>query len=290
MKKIVKLCISSTVVVSTLVFSGCASSAPTIKEPVKQQVSHSKLDIISYDKAKRMHEAGSALFLDARGVKLYKKGTILGSFNMPVKRYKRLKRFLPGKNAKIVTFCNGIKCEKSDELAELLIKDGFTRVMVYKGGYPEWKKKKQPLMGMVKKCDKNKGPYKPKNPLVEIAGVKVHLSAPGQIDQFWFAPLVTKGKIPAGIQMVDIRKPDQFKEGHIQGAINVPWDSKKEKIDHTKFPKGKLIVFYCNTGMMSTDARVSLNDTPAGENVLYFDANVNCIKEGCKFEPNENLD
>lgn len=114
-----------------------------------------ELNIIKYEKAKRMHDSGSTLFIDARGEKLYKKGTILGSMNVPVKRYKRLKKkILPANKAKakIITFCNGFKCEKSDELAVLLMKDGYKKVYVYKGGYPEWKKKKQAIMGLVKEC------------------------------------------------------------------------------------------------------------------------------------------
>ena len=114
---------------------------------------NSDLNLIPLKKAKGMHGAGSALFIDARGAKLYKKGTILGSMNLPVKKYKRLKKLLPAnKKAKIVTFCNGFKCEKSDELAVLLINDGYTRVMIYKGGYPEWKEKNLPLMGLIKEC------------------------------------------------------------------------------------------------------------------------------------------
>lgn len=249
------------------------------------------LKIIKYKKANGIFNAGSALFIDARGSKLYAKGTILGAINIPVKNFKKMKKFLPiNKKAKIVAFCNGFKCEKAEELAVLLKKEGYTKVLVYKGGYPEWKEKKQPLMGLVKECKetKAKGPYKPKGKPVTIKGATVYLGADaGMIDQFWFASKVLKD-LPKNIQLVDIRKPKDFKDGHLPGAINVPWDSKAEKIDHTKFPKDKLIVIYCNTGMMSTDARGSLSDDIA-KNVLYFDANVKCESKGCKVTPNENM-
>lgn len=253
----------------------------------------SDLTIIDYKKAKGIFNAGSGLFLDARGPKLYKKGTIMGSLNLPVKKFKKMKKFLPiNKKAKIVTFCNGFKCEKSDELAVLLQKEGYTKVLVYKGGYPEWKEKKDPLMGLVKECkDSAKGPYKPKGKPVTIAGAKVYLGGEspedGMIDQFWFATKVLND-LPANVQLVDVRKAKQYKEGHIKGAINVVYDSDKDKIDHSKFPKNKLIVFYCNTGMMSTDARNSLPEEVA-KNVLIFDANVKCEGNKCTVEANENL-
>ncbi len=254
------------------------------------------LNIIPLKKAKGMFNAKSALFLDARGFKLYQKGTIMAAVHMPTKKYKNFKKWLPiDKHAKIVTFCNGIKCEESDKLARKLMADGYNRVYVYKGGYPEWKKEKLPLMSLVKECkEEKKGPYKPKNPLITINGAKVHLggesAADGMIDQFWFAQLVNEGKIPANIQLVDVRKPSQFKEGSLPGAINVPFQSKpKESIDYTKFPKNKLIVFYCNTGMQSTDARNILEDDVA-KNVLIFDANVVCEKgKKCVVTANEDL-
>jgi rhodanese-related sulfurtransferase len=253
------------------------------------------LNIVSFKKAKGKWSTKSTLFLDARSWKLYQKGTIMGAHWMPTKKFKKFKKFLPANKAKtkIITFCNGFKCEESDHLARQLIAEGYKKVMVYKGGYPEWKEKGMPVMALVKECKgEKKGPYKPdEKRKINIAGVDIYEggeeAGSGMIDQFWFANVLKSGKVPAGIQLVDIRKPSQYKEGHVKGAINVPWDTKAEKIDHTKFPKGKLIVFYCNTGMQSTDAKVSLKGDN-GKNVLYFDAKVDCKGDKCTFTPNEN--
>ncbi|MEA3499058.1 MAG: rhodanese-like domain-containing protein [Campylobacterota bacterium] len=260
-------------------------------------VASGDLNIIPLKKAKGMFNAKSALFMDARGMKLYSKGTILGAVHIHAKKLvkndrKLLQRLPINKKTKIVTFCNGLKCEESDHLARKLMDLGYTKVYVYKGGAPEWKKEKLPMMALVKECKSApKGPYKPKNPLIIINGAKIHLggesAADGMIDQFWLADMIKKNKIPANIQFIDVRKAEQFKDGHLPGAINVPWDAKAEKIDHTKFPKDKLNIIYCNTGMMSTDARGSLDDD-AAKNVLYFDANVNCEKGKCTVEANED--
>jgi len=252
-----------------------------------------KLNIITLKQAQGKFNAKSALFMDARGLKLYKKGTILGAMHMPNKKFKKFKKWLPAnKKAKIVTFCNGFKCEESDKLATKLMDLGYKKVYVYKGGYPEWKENKLPLMGLLKECKgEKKGPYKPKNPLVTINGAKVHLGGEspedGMIDQFWFASIVLD-KLPANTQLVDVRKTSQFEEGHIKGAINIPYNADKNSIDSSKFPKGKLIVFYCNTGMQSTDARNSLDEAIA-KNVLIFDANVKCTGTKCTVEANEDL-
>ena len=288
--------LSSIILLSVVLFTGCVNNTNVSVKTKTHKVTteHSKLNVIKFKKAKGIFNAQSALFIDARGGKLYKKGTILGAINIPTKKYKKLKKFLPSKKAKLVVFCNGFKCEKAEELAVLLQKDGFKKVLVYKGGYPEWKEKKQLSMGLVKKCKAGKkGPYKPKGKMVTINGAKVYTGGEsiedGMVDQFWLAQrLNSKKGLPKNIQLVDIRKASQFKEGHIKGAINISWDSKAEKIDYTKFPKGKLVIFYCNTGMQSTDARGSLPSDVA-KGVLYFDANVNCEGSKCKITANENL-
>ncbi len=248
-----------------------------------------KLTIIKFEKAKALFENQNALFLDARGAKLYKKGTILGSLNVPVKAFGKLQNFLPiKKDAKVVSFCNGFKCEKSDELAVLLQKAGYTNVLVYKGGYPEWKEKKMPLMGLQKEKKEVKvAVVKPEGKMVTLNGAKVYLGADkGMIDQNWFASVVLSD-MPKNIQLIDVRKASDFKDGHLPGAINVPWDSKKEKIDTSKFPKGKLAVLYCNTGMQSAESALSI--ASVGKDVLYFDAEVTCKGKECKVVANEDL-
>lgn len=126
-----------------------------------------------------------------------------------------------------------------------------------------------------------------------IHGVTVQLGgeseSDGMIDQFWFAKLFNEGKIPNGIQMVDVRKVQYFKKGHVKGAINAPYDFDKDYVDISNLPKDKLIVFYCNTGIASTDARFSLKKEQS-KNILIFDAAVQCDKNNnCTARPNENI-
>lgn len=251
---------------------------------------NSDLTIIKFEKAKELYNTKSALFIDARGGKLYKRGTILGSLNLPTNDFAKLKTFLPiNKKATLVSFCNGFKCEKSDELAVLLQKEGYENVLVYKGGYPEWKDKKMPQMGLLKDKDETtKVSAEPKGKMHTLKGAKVYLGADeGMIDQYWFASVVLND-LPANIQLVDIRKPSDFKEGHLPNAINVPWDSKNEKLDTSLFPKDKLAVLYCNTGMQSAESAISTGKM-LGKSVLYFDAMVECKGTTCKVEANEDL-
>ena len=255
--------------------------------------SNDKSNIIDYEKVKNMFYMKSALFIDVRPMKAYKKGTIAGSLNIPLRKLIKNKQFLPiKKSAKIITFCQGPESKMADELAIKIQELGYLNVYVYKGGYPQWKKEKQPIMGIIKKCKKQNNLYIPKNPAVLISGANIHLgmdASDGQIDQFWLTELINKDITPKNIQLIDVRKASQYKNGHIKGAINIRWNSDLNKINYNKFPENKLIVFYCNTGMQSMDARSTLSGKLA-KRVFYLDANIKCEEGKCELEPNEDIE
>jgi rhodanese-related sulfurtransferase len=268
-------------------FLGCSDVAVPKQKAITVDVK--KLNVITIDEAKNIFDTKTALFIDARPLKLYKKGTILGSLNVSPKMYKAKKEFMPvNKNALIVVFCQGYKCKKSDKVALKLQKDGYTNVKVYKGGFPEWNKAKYPAMGFKKPAVKKEEVKEDDNKKSKTYfGTKVYLGADeGMIDQFWFVKKVQN--LPKNIVLVDVRNPKTYKAGHIKGAINVPYNAKANKIDTTKFPKDKLVVFYCNAGLQSSEAYQSLSKEEA-KNVLYFDATVNCEGTKCSIEANEDL-
>ena len=141
--------------------------------------------------------------------------------------------------------------------------------------------------------------YKPKLEAVKVNGVTLHVLADdveegiedGTIDQFWLASII-KGKkaLPKNMHLVDLRKNEKYKADHIKGAINIPFDNKTEKMDLTKLPKDGVIVFYCDTGLKSTNARGTLDDELA-KRVFIFDATYKCDDKykNCKLTPNEAL-
>lgn len=250
--------------------------------------SASDLKVIKFQEAKKLFENKDALFLDARSEKLYKRGTILGSLNFPVSSFDKNKNFLPkDTKAKIVSFCNGLKCEHSDELAHLLEKAGYKNVLVYKGGYPEWKEKQMPLMALKVETQKSEEPQA-KGKKYQAKGATIYLGQDnGMIDQYWFEKAVLE-ELPKNVVLVDVRKPEVYKEGHLKGAINAPWDADKQTVDLSKVPNDKLLVFYCNTGMSSAEAALSFKDR-IGKDIFYFDANIDCKNTNCKVEANEDL-
>jgi rhodanese-related sulfurtransferase len=291
--------IAAAAILSTgLLFTGCTTGteAPAPKAKTEKHGKHAKFKNITFDEAVKIQENNEALFLDARGIKLYKKGTVMGAMHMDVKQFDKLKKYLPAdKNVPLVSFCNGPKCHLSGKLAKALKAEGYTNISIYPGGGPEYVAKKK-AMGLKKECKaKATGAYKPELPAIDVNGVKIHLLAEdgeanedGIIDQFWFAEQIKNGTVPSGVTIVDVRKPERYNASHIKGAINVPFED--EKIDASKLPKDGIVVFYCNTGMKSTDARGVLSDELA-ERVFIFDATYKCddANKNCKIVPNEPL-
>lgn len=113
----------------------------------------------------------------------------------------------------------------------------------------------------------------------------------GQLDQYWFAELINSGKpIPKNITLVDLRTEERFNAEHIEGAVNITFDDKTEKMDLSKLPKKGLIVFQCRKGMKSVNARTTLDEELA-KRVFVFDAVYKCDKEykNCILTPNEFL-
>ncbi len=52
--------------------------------------------------------------------------------------------------------------------------------------------------------------------------------------------------------LLDVREPSELtNDGHIAGAVNLPWNSGKLKTDHATLPKGKGVIVYCRSGFRS---------------------------------------
>ena len=65
-------------------------------------------------------------------------------------------------------------------------------------------------------------------------------------------------KTETGYIILDVRRPDEYAEGHIPGAINVP----NEEIGTAEIPelpdKAQLILVYCRSGRRSKEASEKL--------------------------------
>lgn len=56
-------------------------------------------------------------------------------------------------------------------------------------------------------------------------------------------------KIAQGATIVDVRTPDEFREGHVKGAVNIPLDRIQGQIG--KLDKSKPVITCCRSGARS---------------------------------------
>jgi phage shock protein E len=63
------------------------------------------------------------------------------------------------------------------------------------------------------------------------------------------ASSVVVEKIKAGAKVVDVRSPDEFRDGGYPGAVNIPVQDLGRRLG--EIPKDKAVVLYCASGARS---------------------------------------
>jgi rhodanese-related sulfurtransferase len=100
--------------------------------------------------------AGAAL-IDTRVASEYAEGHIKGAINVPYREKSAkavdfsasqdqfdLAKLPADKGAAVVIYCNGPECWKSFKASSAAIKAGYTNVLWYRAGFPDWKSKGLP--------------------------------------------------------------------------------------------------------------------------------------------------
>lgn len=93
---------------------------------------------------------------------------------------------------------------------------------------------------------------------IGLAGVTMGLIANclfgGSADKGADIPVLVQG----GALVVDVRTPGEFSGGHIENAVNIPYDNIIREIDRYVEDKDHSIVLYCRSGARAAVAKKSL--------------------------------
>jgi rhodanese-related sulfurtransferase len=109
------------------------------------EVTEPRIRAINLEQAKALYDQG-VVFVDARDVEYYQTGHIRGAY--PNTNFLELAftlDSLQGKTAPIVTYCDGSECGSSEDLAYDLQGAGFMNILVFYGGWEEWKTANYPV-------------------------------------------------------------------------------------------------------------------------------------------------
>ena len=64
--------------------------------------------------------------------------------------------------------------------------------------------------------------------------------------------------IEQGILLIDVRTSKEFSQGHIDGALNIPWEQTEKLMSAIGHEKQRPVVVYCRSGNRSGKAKAVL--------------------------------
>lgn len=196
-----------------------------------QAATNAGYQMITTEQLKKLLDGDTVMtVVDARNPEEYQEVHIKGAINIPQKQFSQHRDRLPGdKSAMIIFYCNGVKCGKSKKAAAMALEIGYDNVHVYAEGMPVWEEKGMPIYT---------GPDYEKR-------IATTIISPGDLNRL----METGGE---GYTVVDVRDEEEFTEGHVPAAINIPvatFASRSDILD-----KEKKIIVYCNSGGRSYNA------------------------------------
>lgn len=237
---------------------------------------------------KAAYKYNSALLIDARPYTKFLQETIPGALAIPDTEVEKLKgRFPVHQMQRVIIFCGGYACAKSHNVAKKMVSMAYKNVSVFAGGVPQWKKAG---LATTKSASKIKKVKKSSKPTMSKNGLKLGADE-GSVDGEWLLKYIKGDKVPSFIQIVDVTSPEEYKIGHIKGAINIEAEKLSAKDFYAKLPKGKTVVFNCTAGGRSIDAWMKLKNAKYDiSEIYYFDANIKCKGTNCNITVNEPLE
>jgi len=109
-----------------------------VAEEIEYDTAEPRLLAITLDQALEFYQKGT-VFVDAREPEYYQEGHIKGAWNIPFFLELVFKLdSLQGKDAPMVIYCSGDECGSSEDLAYELQAEGFSNLLVFKGGWTAW--------------------------------------------------------------------------------------------------------------------------------------------------------
>lgn len=199
------------------------------------------------------------VLLDVRTAKETGKGFIKGAVAFPAKDAAKLVKKLDVKKTAPVMVYDGKGGKDAAAVASTLVKAGFKKVVVLNGGFEAWQNAK---------FDVASG-----KPAVKAAYVPK--PRPGEINLDEFKKYVAE--LPPNVMIIDARSAAEGKAGMLKNAKMISAEEIKDRV--AEIPKDKLIVFYCNTGVIAEVAYNTLKGL-GYTNVKFVNAKVEFDKTG----------
>jgi rhodanese-related sulfurtransferase len=223
---------------------------------------------------KQIDDKTPYMLIDARPKRVADKGMIPTAINISDSEFDKHVDKLPADKATpLIFYCGGLECVLSDNSAEKAKKLGYTNVLTYPPGYPEWEK----LHGAPA-------------PMAAMAGAAANMAAGMAQAMTQLMPGKEKGSVtvesfekvwkqnPGSVMLVDVRDPKEVASGTIKGSVNIPMNELEKKI--ATLPTDKPVVFVCGTGARSGEAFDTVKLLGGKVQASFLDADVKFNADG----------
>ncbi|MBI5276963.1 MAG: rhodanese-like domain-containing protein [Burkholderiales bacterium] len=190
---------------------------------------------------KLVDDKAAYALIDARPRRLAEKGMIPTAVNIPDTEFDKLAGQLPtDKATPLVFYCGGLECVLSDNSAAKARKLGYTHVLTYPEGYPEWAELKGMGGAVAGAATPSTG-----SAVQLVPGKEKGSATVESFVQVWRSS-------PASVLLVDVRDAREFARGTIQGAVSLPINELEKQV--ATLPNDRPVVFLCGTGARSGEA------------------------------------
>ncbi|MDK9703806.1 MAG: rhodanese-like domain-containing protein [Sulfuritalea sp.] len=219
---------------------------------------------------KLIDDKATYVLIDARPKRVADKGMIPTAINISDTEFDKQVDKLPADKATpLIYYCGGLECVLSDNSAAKAKKLGYTNVLTYPPGYPEWEK----LHGA---------------PVA--AGAAAGAAASPAAGSAALVPGKEKGSVtvdsfeavwkanPGSVMLVDVRDPKEVASGMIKGSVNIPMNELEKKI--ASLPTDKPVVFVCGTGARSGEAYDTVKLLGGKVQASFIDADIKFNADG----------
>ncbi len=223
---------------------------------------------------KLIDEKAPYVLIDARPKRVADKGMIPTAINISDTEFDKQVDKLPADKATpLIYYCGGLECVLSDNSADKARKLGYTNVLTYPPGHPEWEK----LHGTPA-------------PMAAMAGAAASMASGMAQAMVQLMPGKEKGSItvesfekvwkqnPGSVMLVDVRDPKEVASGMIKGSVNIPMNELEKKI--ATLPTDKPVVFVCGTGARSGEAYDTVKLLGGKVQASFLDADVKFNADG----------
>jgi rhodanese-related sulfurtransferase len=190
---------------------------------------------------KLQEEIGNgAVLIDVREVSEYADGAIPGALNIPIRTVAKSLTQIPQDEPVIVYCASAHRAAMASAMLHVL---GYDNVRVFPGGYGAWEAARGVAGGAIPadvtaafgsdiKLATTVNAF--------LSGLPDNFRSVGSLEAF------REALESASPLLVDVREPEEYAAGHIEGAISIPVRTLADNLD--KIPADKPVIIYCASG------------------------------------------